>query len=416
MIDKDKIDPNGKVFCVTPWLSLNINQNGDIQPCCQSLQVLGNVKHESISQIWNNEKIREFRKSMVNKTPVESCRACYEKEIVGQKSLRQVLNESLFDHGKEYIYDTNDDYTVNESGFIHWDVKFGNKCNFKCRTCCPGSSSSIELEEYGKLTGNYDLSEINFQRVKPYVKIVDHIYFSGGEPLIIEEHYKMIVMLMKLGKHKRDDFYMSYNTNFSTLTYKKTHIFDIWDKFQNVYVSISVEGVGKKGEIIRNGFKWDKFVTNVKKFNEKFKDRKDTHELNFDCTVQAMNVLEVTNLHQTLFNLGLMQDIDRLHLNYLHGPEELAVWILDKKTKEEAKKNIRDHIDNFLIPNGSKESVDEYESLIKFIDLHQRQNLIPNFVKKTLSLDLLRNENTAKEFPELRNVFEMYLDTKKSPT
>jgi MoaA/NifB/PqqE/SkfB family radical SAM enzyme len=414
MIDTNKINPDGNVFCVAPWLSLNINQNGDIQPCCQSLTTLGNVLKEDIKDIWNNDKMKEVRRCMVEKIPLESCKACYEKEVVGQKSLRQVFNENLFSHGSKYIYETNDDYSVNEVGFIHWDVKFGNKCNFKCRTCCPGSSSSIEFEEYGRITGENDFSKINFHRIKPYVDVVNHLYFSGGEPLIIEEHYKMIVMLMKLGKHNKKDFYLNYNTNFSTLTYKKHHIFDIWDKFQNVFVSISVEGVGDRGELIRNGFKWDRFVSNVEKFNERFKDKKETHELKFDCTVQAMNVFDVVNLHQTLFNTGLMENIDNFHLNYLHGPRELAVWLLDIETKEKAKHNIRNHIDNFLIPNNSVESIREFESLIKYIDLYQDQHLIPEFVQKMSSLDRKRNENTFKTFPELSGVWSTYLD-KKNP-
>lgn len=416
MIDTSKINPNDTVFCVAPWLSLNINQNGDVQPCCiASDHKLGNVLNEEIKDIWNNDKIREFRRCMIEKIPVKSCRGCYDKEIVGQKSLRQVFNENLFSHGSKFIYETNDDYSVNEVGFIHWDVKFGNKCNFKCRTCCPGSSSSIEFEEYGKITGENDFSKINFHRIKPYVDVVQHLYFSGGEPLIIEEHYKMIVMLMKLGKHNNKDFYLNYNTNFSTLTYKKHHIFDIWDKFQNVSVRISVEGVGKRGELIRNGFKWNQFVSNVEKFNERFKDKKETHELKFDCTVQALNVFDVVNLHQTLFNTRLMESIDDFHLNYLHGPRELSVWILDAQTKEKAKNNIRNHIDNFLIPNESVESIREFESLIKYIDLYQDQDLIPEFFRKMKYLDLRRNENTFKTFPELSNVLKTYLDKKNPP-
>lgn len=412
MIDTSKIDPNNKVFCVAPWLSLNINQNGNIQPCCTSTNYFGNVLKDDIKDVWNSDKIKEFRKCMIEQIPVESCRACYEKELSGQQSLRQVFNESLFDHGSKYIYDTNDDYSVNEFGFIHWDVKFGNKCNFKCRTCCPSSSSSIEFEQTGRISPVNDFSKINFHRIKPYINIVNHLYFSGGEPLIIEEHYKMIALLIQLGKHKSDDFYLNYNTNFSTLTYKKFHIFDIWDLFQHVYVRISVDGSYERGELLRNGFKWNKFVSNVRQFNEKFKDKRESHELYFDCTVQALNVFDVVTLHQTLFNEGLMHNIDNYHLNFLHGPREISVWILDKETKEKAKQNIRKHIDEFLIPNNAVGTVTAFESLINYIDLYQEQELIPKFMEKMMGLDALRGENTFKTFPELVGVWLPYLKKK----
>jgi len=410
-----KIDPNSKVFCVAPWLSLNINQNGNVQPCCASTEVIGNVLQENIEELWNNDKIKEIRKNMVEKRPVNSCITCYQKELSGQQSLRQIFNDSLFEHGSNYIYNTNEDYSVNELGFIHWDVKFGNKCNFKCRTCCPSSSSSIEFETNGKLSIHNNFAKINFDRIKPHVEKVNHLYFSGGEPLITEEHYMMIIMLMKLGRHKKDDFYLNYSTNFSVLKYKKHHIFDIWDKFQNVFVCTSVDGVGKRGELIRNGFKWETFVSNVRQFNEVFVNRTKTHQLRFDCTVQALNIFDVVTLHQTLYKEGLMSDINKFYLNFLHGPQNLSVWILDKETKRRAKKNIENHINEFLIPNkASNDMISSFESLIKYIDLAEDDHLIPDFVKQMIHLDTIRNENTIKTFPELSNVWKTYLD-KKNP-
>jgi len=409
MIDTSKIGPNNKVFCVAPWLSLNINQNGNVQPCCISNLCLGNVLKEDIEEIWNNDKTKNFRRAMVENIPQKNCIECYEKEISGQKSLREVFNKSLFEEGKQHIYDTNDDYSVNQFGFIHWDVKFGNKCNFKCRSCCPGSSSSIEFEENGKLSPFNDFSKINFSKIKSYIDIVNHLYFSGGEPLIIDEHYKMIVMLMKLKKHKNKEFYLNYNTNFSTLRYKKTHIFDIWDKFQNVFVSISIDGSFNRGELIRNGFKWDKFVSHVEQFNEKFKGREETHRLEFQCTVQALNIFDVVTLHKTLVEKKLIYHIDDYQLNFLHSPRNIAVWLLDKKTKEKAKENIRNHIDNFLIPNKAEGSIRQFKGLINFIDLYQEQHLIPEFIKRMNYLDLIRGENTFKTFPELYDTWKTYL-------
>lgn len=85
MIDTSKIDPNNKVFCVAPWLSLNINQNGNVQPCCNGDLCLGNVLKEDIETIWNNDKIKNFRKAMVENIPQKHCTECYEKEISGPK-------------------------------------------------------------------------------------------------------------------------------------------------------------------------------------------------------------------------------------------------------------------------------------------------------------------------------------------
>jgi len=53
-----------KVFCMAPWVSINNNPNGDILPCCVARDgVFGNLYKDSIEDIWNNEKYKEFRKN-----------------------------------------------------------------------------------------------------------------------------------------------------------------------------------------------------------------------------------------------------------------------------------------------------------------------------------------------------------------
>jgi len=236
--------------------------------------------------------------------------------------------------------------------------------------------------------------------------MVKHLYFSGGESLIIDEHWKILDKLIELGRN--DKVTLAYNSNFSNLVYKGRHIFDMWDQFnRSVEVHISVDGVGPRGELIRKGFKWDKFISHAEQFRERFKNKEITHQLHFDCTVQALNIFDVVTLHQYLYNSGLIKNIDFFFLNFMQTPREMSVWILDKKTKEAAKENIRNHIDNFLIPNGSKRSVVFYESLIKYIDLYQEQHLIPEFLKSMRKFDKLRNENIVETFPEFQRIWNV---------
>jgi len=189
----------------------------------------------------------------------------------------------------------------------------------------------------------------------------------------------------------------------------------LWDKFNNaVEVHISVDGVGKRGELIRKGFKWDRFLSHAKQFRERFKDKEHTHELHFDCTVQALNIFDVVTLHQYLYNSGLMKNIDYFFLNFMQGPREMTVWVLDKKTKQAAKENIRNHIDNFLIPNGSTRSVIFFESLITYIDLYQEQLLIPDFLRSMRKFDKLRNESVIETFPEFQRIWDA-IKIRKAP-
>lgn len=404
MINKRKINLDGEVFCVAPWMGLDIRQDGEVKPCCVSEYSYGDIKEKSLWEIWNDEPIRKLRENMINEIPHESCKVCYTNQKAGKSSLRQDFNGDLYKYYKKFVYETNNDYTVNEPGFVWWDLKLSNKCNFKCRMCSYTSSSSFELEQFGKISGRWNAAEKTYEEVEPYLGMVNHLYFSGGESLIIDEHWKILDKIIELGRNNKVT--LAYNSNFSNLVYKGRHIFDVWDQFsRDLQVHISVDGVGPRGELIRKGFNWERFISHAEQFRDRFKHKERTHQLHFDCTVQALNVFDVVNLHQYLYNSGLMKDIDFLFLNFLQTPREQSVWILDKKTKEAAKENIRNHIDNFLIPNKSKRSVDFYESLIKYIDLYQEQLLIPDFLKSMRRFDKLRKESVIETFPEFQRIW-----------
>ena len=406
MIDKDKVNPKGEIFCVAPWMALDIRQDGEVKPCCVSEYTYGDIKEKSLWEIWNDEPIKKLRENMINEIPTESCQVCYNNQAAGKSSLRQDFINNLFAYHKKNVYNTNDDFSVDKPGFIWWDLKLSNKCNFKCRMCSWTSSSSFELEQNGTISGRWNASEKTYEETEPYLKMVKHLYFSGGESLIIDEHWKILDKLIEL--RRTGSVTLAYNSNFSNLVYKGRHIFDLWDQFnRSVEVHISVDGIGSRGELIRKGFNWLKFVSHAEQFRERFKNKQVTHQLHFDCTVQALNIFEVVKLHQYLYTSGLMEDIDFFFLNFMQTPREMSVWILDKKTKEAAKENIRNHIDNFLIPNKSKRSVVFYESLINYIDLYQEQNLIPEFLRSMRKFDKMRNENVMETFPEHQRIWNI---------
>lgn len=55
---------------------ITIHWNGDVVPCCrdfEGLEIMGNIKDKSISEIWGSDKYNDFRKNYLNK---ELCRCC----------------------------------------------------------------------------------------------------------------------------------------------------------------------------------------------------------------------------------------------------------------------------------------------------------------------------------------------------
>ena len=71
--------------CNQPWQRFSISWNGDVSICCRDYNselIIGNVKNQSIRELWNSEKMKGIRKLFINgelgRIPI--CRFCDSKE------------------------------------------------------------------------------------------------------------------------------------------------------------------------------------------------------------------------------------------------------------------------------------------------------------------------------------------------
>ena len=56
-------------YCEFPWISMTIMSNGNVVPCTQDYDTemtFGNIKEQSIEEIWNGPKYQDFRMSHIN--------------------------------------------------------------------------------------------------------------------------------------------------------------------------------------------------------------------------------------------------------------------------------------------------------------------------------------------------------------
>ena len=65
-------------FCSMASNYMKIEPNGAVFPCCRGPRELqmGNVNEQSVEQIWNGDKYREFRRRMFARDYPEVCRTC----------------------------------------------------------------------------------------------------------------------------------------------------------------------------------------------------------------------------------------------------------------------------------------------------------------------------------------------------
>jgi len=58
-----------RVKCCLPWLLMSVTWDGEVVPCCYDYDkkyVLGNVKNNSLNEIWNGPKIQQLRKEFLS--------------------------------------------------------------------------------------------------------------------------------------------------------------------------------------------------------------------------------------------------------------------------------------------------------------------------------------------------------------
>lgn len=69
-----------RTFCGYPNQRLVISTDGDVYPCCvdtAGTMPLGNIKRQSLLEIWNGEKLQSIRAElMANRMPSDTCKNC----------------------------------------------------------------------------------------------------------------------------------------------------------------------------------------------------------------------------------------------------------------------------------------------------------------------------------------------------
>jgi len=62
--------------CYSPWRDVYITVEGGVRPCCMPTDYLGNLKMQSLKEIWNGENFQRLRKRIHTDNPPPYCRIC----------------------------------------------------------------------------------------------------------------------------------------------------------------------------------------------------------------------------------------------------------------------------------------------------------------------------------------------------
>ena len=401
-----------KVFCMLPWTHFHAFPDGRSYPCCfgDYWHPVGDLRNHTMEEIWNQEPYKKIRQNMIEDKECKECTKCYEREQHGAFSMRNDSNRN-YGHLIDEINQTSKDGYHPEFKIRYWDVRFSNLCNFSCRSCGPIFSSNW-YNDHIKLYNNKpdvlgrEMARVEYtagdedgmlKQMLPHIPYLEQVYFAGGEPLIMKEHY---FMLEKLIEHGKTDIRIQYNTNFSELRYKDKHVFEYWKHFKNVSVGASLDASNERAELMRKGTDWSQVLTNRKRMME------EVPHVDFyiNATVSVMNVLHILDFHRQWVDLGLIDPQD-LNINICQGPEWYRVDILPEKFKNEVVIPAYEKHIEWLEPlDKLQRATSGYKSLINMMKSGDASNLLSRFREEVKKLDSIRNENFWKVFPELNEL------------
>lgn len=398
-----------KTFCILPFNHLFVQPDGSVQPCCVSNKWsdASKITEKSIEEAFNGDNHRQLRKDMLEGIKNPICDTCYKNEEVTGNSTRIHSNGKL-NIGTYSIPDINDDYTV-EPDFQHLDIRFSNLCNLKCRMCNHVYSSSwyedaLKLGQVDKSVPKVvDVGDNIADRLKPHLNDIRTVYFAGGEPLLMKEHFEtlkvMTEVLLKSTKTKNNIIPVSihYNTNLKILRYGGTQFIEFWKNYKTVNLSISCDGVGEVGEYQRTGFETPKFIENLNTIRESGFTPLDTNNViktvhrggkllsyNFQYTVTPINILHLPDFIEHLLDRGYITTAETVDFRYAWAPEEFNIRNITNK--ELVEKTLRDRMYKYdgitrgrtdeLIQYLNQDRVLDPKRILKYYD--QLDELNPN--------------------------------------
>jgi sulfatase maturation enzyme AslB (radical SAM superfamily) len=378
-----------KNFCAIPFTRQTLWYDGSYKLCCYA-------GGENLSQEQNNKKsfnsdqLKKIRGEFLNGKYPRECSGCEnlsDKDIVPPNAYETA---TWIDDRKKYnalVKNIQEFSQGNEILPQMLDIRLSNVCNLKCRTCNPANSSAIQ-SEYNTNFQNSNIKKFNIGQIKQkYDHSIDdvggelfRIYFAGGEPLIEQFNLKFLESYNNL------DTEIIINTN---LTVVNDRIIQIFSKFKNVTLMVSLDGVASVNDYIRQGSKFDNIVENIRTVN-----KLENVEVFVNFVLNMYNVFDTRNFFQ-YFEINFPEIFPRISISPVSNEKELFLecmpWELRRSAIDVLKSclDLTDHNQSIL------------QDSIKILESDNFNQLeFDNFIKYSLALDKIRNQSLVSVVPQ----------------
>jgi len=398
-------------FCLYPFTHFQLDPDGRARPCCKykvgdaSWQAdVPKLPNADIGELWDQPEFQNLRDQFLRNERPSGCKACWDEEAAGITSMRLTREQG----GKEHPYAT----------FFHHiprlypktlDLKLSNLCNLKCRICTPFLSSQwikeikdLKITDMGSIesfTGNskekFSANPNNEEILKQWAPTIDFLEFYGGEPLMQQEHDKILKIMYDHGTPSSTGLY--YNTNSSIF---KESLFKIWQPFKEVIINFSIDDIGERFEYQRSNAKWNEALANIALYKEYSKKHSVNMKIRLYTTVGILNVLYLKEFFETVKQLDV-----EVTLNLVHYPHHYSIVNLPTPVKDVIRDKLKTIDTTGLLSTWSP----GIDNIINFMYGNEYDpSLLTIFFKKTQMHDEYRKESFEATFPEMYMLIKDY--------
>ena len=409
-------------FCIAPWTEIHFGVSKEVMPCCTYTRYnpFGNLNDtDDIEKIYNSDNAKKLRRKLFNGEKAKECSSCWKQEELSKnESYRQFHNALYGKYLDDVLENTNSDFSLKIIQPKRLDIRFDNKCNLKCRICSSTFSTSwyadevklgIRPDKFNPFEKPYETDDskkvvyreaipqsiLNF--IKDSIPYVDEIFFAGGEPIMQDNHYKILEHAIKTGRSKK--IRLTYNTNFSSLKYKNKDIISLWKEFQFVNIGASLDASHKQGEYQRKNIIWSDVVKNRKRL------LKELPHVNFEIipTVGILNVYNILEFHKEWIKNKFILP-DDIKINLLTEPYSYDIRNLPKHHKIRITKLYNEHISWLESYKKADSCINEFKKVIKYLNEEGDIEKLKEFIDYNTKLDKIRDERFFDIYPEFSDL------------
>jgi hypothetical protein len=447
-----------KAACTLPWNHAATNSNGSMRACCQMIyddkeMPFGNIYKEDGTPLTGNDDIdlhrnaanwKSLRKSMLEGKRHRACKLCWDEEDNGMESKRQNHNTVNEDLMVDMYLKTETDGTIDPDDFpiTYWDLRFGNKCNIKCRTCGPTDSDqwygdwkslgqgdtfntkdgdTITIEEIAPdkfktpdIFKWVDDSKL-WDNIKTNIKKINRFYFTGGEPTVNIKHRELLDFMITEDVAK--DIVLEYNTNMVGIP---DSVFTQWSKFKEVHLGMSIDGIHEHFEYIRHPGKWNKVDKGIRKVDTDIRLQNTT--ATYTVTLSIMNIVHILDMIWWHKEQNYARINPNVIIHNLYSPAFYNIVNLPEPTKLIIKTQYAAFINDIhkRWPTSRAWCAKVEETLLSIITHMDSAESDPNeldkYFQRQTELDTLRNEDWSVSLKGISDLLTYYKEAQHRKT